>query len=404
MKALIVGGGIAGPAAAMALQQTGVEATVLEAWPEPTAEVGSYFTISPNGLYALDTIGALDLARGAGIPTRRNEMFGATGRTLGSISLGRPLQDGTVALTMKRSRLGSVLLDEARRRGIEARFDARVHSVASTAHQATVTLADGQTLEADLVVGADGVHSLVRGAIDVHAPRGRYVGLTNFGGITRGTPIARDLPPQAWHFVFGRKAFFGALATPDGDVVWFVNVPRTAITDDERRSTTAEQWRTWLAEQLAEDGGPGRALVQAGELELMADNTHDLPHVPTWHRDRLVIIGDAAHAPSPSSGQGASMALEDAVVLATSLRDTTSIPDGLARFESQRRERVERIVAVGARSGSAKIPGRVGRPIQEAVMRVLFRHVITERSQEWMTGHRVIWDEVTPVRAERPAT
>ena len=67
--------------------------------------------------------------------------------------------------------------------------------------------------------------------------------------------------------------------------------------------------------------GPAAELVADGVLELAGDNTYDLPHVPHWTRDRLVVVGDAAHAPSPSSGQGASMALEDAVVLATSVRD-----------------------------------------------------------------------------------
>lgn len=396
MKALIVGGGVAGPATALALHRAGIEASLLEAWPEPSGDVGSYFTIAPNGLHALATLEALDLARRAGFPTRRNIMIGAGGRSLGSMSLGRPLHDGTVALTMKRSRLSSLLLQEAVNRGIDVRFGARASSVTATAREATVTLQGGESLHADLVIGADGVHSVVRGAIDPHAPSGRYVGLTNFGGITKVTSIARDLPPEAWSFVFGHKAFFGAHPTPDGDVVWFVNVPRPAVSDEERRSTSAEQWRGWLAGLFADDAGPARALVEAGELELAADNTYDLPHVPLWHRDRLVIIGDAAHAPSPSSGQGASMALEDAVVLATSLRDAGSIAEALGLFQSNRRERVERIVAAGARSSSAKIHGPVGRVFKEAAMGVLFRHVITERSQEWMTGHRVAWAEPVP--------
>lgn len=393
MRALIVGGGIAGPAAAMALQRVGIEAVVLEAWPEPSGEVGSYFTVSPNGVHALDALGVLDQARQAGFATRENVMFGATGRKLGSISLGRPLDGGTVGLTMKRSRMGALLVQEARRRGIEVRFDARVTSASSTADSATVTLADGEALQADLVIGADGVHSVVRSAIDADAPRGRYVGLTNFGGITRAMPLAQNLEPEAWHFVFGHRAFFGAHPTPDGDVVWFVNAPRPAIGDDERRATSPEQWRTGLVELLVDDAGPGAALVEAGELELIADNTHDLPHVPRWHRDRMVVIGDAAHAPSPSSGQGASMALEGSIVLATSLRDAATVTAGLGRFEELRRGRVERIVAAGARSSSTKTPGRVGRIVQEAVLPLIFRYVVTERSQEWMTGYRVGWDE-----------
>ena len=192
-----------------------------------------------------------------------------------------------------------------------------------------MTLKDGTRDAGDLLIGTDGVHSLVRRSIDPTTPGGRYVGLTNFGGITRGTPIAADLQPEAWHFVFGKAAFFGAHPTPDGDVVWFVNVPEAEITREQRRATSLEQWQRRLVGLLAGDAGPAADLVRAGTLELAGDNTYDLPHVPTWSTGSAVVIGDAAHAPSPSSGQGASMALEDAVVLAQALRDNGNRPGGL---------------------------------------------------------------------------
>ncbi|MEP6799550.1 MAG: FAD-dependent monooxygenase, partial [Lapillicoccus sp.] len=369
MKALVVGGGVAGPATAMALQRVGIGATVLEAHPDSRGDVGSYFTVSPNGLHALDVLGCLDLAKGEGFSTRRNIMVGASGRELGTQSLGRPLADGTVAITLKRPRMAAILSTEARHRGIEVRGGTRVVSVASAADQASVTLDDGTVLHADLVVGADGVHSLVRRAIDPSAPAPRYVGLTNFGGITRGSALVAQLPTEAWHFVFGRHAFFGAHATPAGDVVWFVNEPRVKISLEERTTRSDEQWRRHLAGLAQDDVGPFQELITDGELELSGDNTYDLGHVPNWHRGRLVILGDAAHAPAPSSGQGASMALEDAVVLAASLQGATSVPSALAAFESTRRARVERIVAVGARSSSSKTAGPVGRVFQDAALR-----------------------------------
>ncbi len=140
---------------------------------------------------------------------------------------------------------------------------------------------------------------------------------------------------------------------------------------------------------LADDAGPAAELVRTGELELAADLTYDLGHVPTWWRGRLVLVGDAAHAPSPSSGQGASMALEDAVVLADALATAPDVAAGLAAYERRRRARVERIVKAGARSSSSKIPGRVGRVFQEAVLRLVFRVFVTDRSVAWMTDYRV---------------
>ena len=323
-------------------------------------------------------------------------MLGASGRHLGTVTAGAPLADGTQALTMKRSHLGRLLTEEARSRGVEVREGAKVVAASTDEGHAVVRLADGSALTADLVIGADGVHSTVRRAIDPTAPSPRYVGLTNFGGITRDTAIAAELPAESWSFIFGRRSFFGAHPTPDGDVVWFVNVPRPEISRQERTATTLDQWQQQLAELASDDSGPARALIESGELELAADNTYDLPHVPVWHRGRLALVGDALHAPSPSSGQGASMALEDGIVLAASLRDTDSVSGAFTAFESARRARVERIVAVGARSSSSKIPGRVGRVPMEAMMRLVFRYLVTERTQSWMTGHRVTLGAAQP--------
>ena len=397
MRALVIGGGVAGPATALALHRAGFDAEVLEGRPADPGDTGSFLTLAPNGVDALDTLGVLDGVRADAVPSRRNAMYGATGRLLGTVTLGRPIGDGTPALTLRRSRIASVVLEAAREAGVTTRYGARVRTVDPAG---AVTLEDGSVLEADLVVGADGVHSLVRAAIDPTAPRPRYVGLWNFGGLTRASPEADGLTPEQWHFVFGRRAFFGAHPTPAGDVLWFVNVPGAELSREERTARTTEEWREHLVDLLAGDAGPGAELVRTGELELVGDMTYDLGHVPTWWRDRAVLVGDAAHAPSPSAGQGAAMALEDAVVLADAIAAAPDLAAGLAAYEHRRRGRVERIVRAGARSSSSKIPGRVGRVFQEAVLRLVFGALVTDRSVAWMTDYRVS-DEVTTLPRRR---
>lgn len=216
------------------------------------------------------------------------------------------------------------------------------------------------------------------------------MGLTNFGGVTRRT--VPDGEPEAWHMLLGRRAFLGWYPTPDGDTVWFVNWPRPPIGREERARTTEDEWRSTLAALFADDAGPAAALVRAGRLELAADNTHDLPTVPVWHRERMVLVGDAAHAPAPSSGQGAALAAEDALVLAQALRDLPTIPAALAAYEAERRTRVERVVAAGARSSRGKVAGPVGRRVLDLVLPLVFRYVVTDRSTAWMYDHRVEWD------------
>ena len=237
-----------------------------------------------------------------------------------------------------------------------------------------------------MLIGADGVHSRVRPAIDPKAPSGRYVGLTNFGGFSPGA--GRDIEPEAWHLIFGRRAFFGYHATPAGDVVWFANVPRPAISQTERETTSEHAWRRQLASLFSDDRGPAVALIEAGRLELVADNTHDLGHVPMWHRGPMVLVGDAAHAPAPSSGQGASMAIEDAVVLAQALQRRPTIEEAFAAYERSRRERVEKIVAWGARSSSSKTPGVFGRAVRDLMLPLMFRYLVTPKSLAWMYDFR----------------
>ena len=395
MRLLVVGGGVAGPAVALAATRLGLQATVLERRPVLDPTEGSWLTVAPNGLDALEVLGVLEGARAVGHPSRLNRMYGATGRHLGDVTLGVPLEDGTVALTTRRSALAELLTDAAHRAGADVRLGAEVAAVHDDGDGVRAVLADGSVVEGDVLVAADGVRSRVRGAIDPAAPGARYVGLTNFGGITRSTSIGDTLTPQAWHFVFGRRSFFGAHPLPTGDVVWFANVPRPEISREERASTSEAQWLGWLAGLVADDAGPASGLVAAGHLELAGDNTFDLPHVPTWWRGRTVLVGDAAHAPSPSSGQGAAMALEDAVVLARSL--ATHGVDGLAAYERARRERVEGIVRAGARSSSAKIPGRVGRVPLETMLGLVFRSGVAARSTEGLTAHR-LGDRLSPTR------
>ena len=393
MHAVIVGGGIAGPATALALNRVGIASTVYESHGPADREVGSWLTVAPNGLDALDVLGVLPAIRSIGHPTRTNVMRGADGTELGRLPIGRPLSDGTPALTMKRSHLGYELAQECRRRGIDIRYEAALISANSAdGDGVTATFSDGSEASGDLLIGADGVKSRTRALIDSSAPAARYVGLVNFGGITGGTDLVRSVDasePAAWQFYFGRRAFFGCHPLPSGEVMWFVNEPREQVSVAEREATDESGWLTHLSRLFAEDAGPATSLIAGGRLELAGDNTHDLSHVPCWHRDSMIVIGDAAHAPAPSSGQGASIALEDAVVLAQCLRNASDVPSAFTAYEARRRVRVEKIVAAGARSSSAKTPGALTRPIRDATLKLVFRYAVTEKNTAWMYDHRL---------------
>jgi 2-polyprenyl-6-methoxyphenol hydroxylase-like FAD-dependent oxidoreductase len=387
-RALIIGGGPAGSTAALALQHVGVEAVVFEAYPRSRADVGSYLGVATNGLAALRAVDAHHIVRAAGFPTRKNVLWSHTGRHLATVPFGGALPDGTTSLTLKRARLSRVLEDEAIRRGVPVEFGKRLHSAVETSDGRVIArFADGSEAEGDLLIGTDGIHSVTRRLVDPTAPAPRYVGLTNFGGYTPDARLSYE--PDAWHMIFGRRAFFGFTLDLSGGAVWFANVPRPQISSAERAATTDDEWQRKLTALFADDRGPAVDLVRRGWLELAGDNTFDLPHVPRWHRGRMIVVGDAAHAPSPTSGQGASIAMEDGVVLAQCLRDLPSIPEAFDAYERLRRTRVERIVAVGARGSSAKVPGQVGRLFRDLMVPLFLRFFANERAMRWIFEYQV---------------
>jgi 2-polyprenyl-6-methoxyphenol hydroxylase-like FAD-dependent oxidoreductase len=389
LNALVVGGGVCGPVTAMALQRTGIDAVVYEAHGPGTRDAGSYLTVATNGLDALRAIDADDRVLDAGFPTRRTVLYSGTGKRLGTVPIGSARAERDVSHTIKRAQLHRVLYEEAARRGVRFEFGKRLVGADVIGSGVCATFDDESQAVGDLLVGCDGVHSVARTVIDPGAPRPRYVGLVNFGGYTPGSAVG---DPQAWHMIFGTRAFFGYAPDPAGGTVWFANVPRQPVSRRERESTTPEQWKQSLVDLFADDAGPAADLITAGSLQLAADNTHDLPTVPVWHKAPVIIIGDAAHAPSPSSGQGASMALEDGIVLSKCLRDIRSIQDAFEAFERIRRRRVERIVAQGARTSSSKAAGPVGRILRDLVLPFVFRHVVTEKSLAWMYEHHIDWE------------
>jgi FAD-dependent urate hydroxylase len=144
---------------------------------------------------------------------------------------------------------------------------------------------------------------------------------------------------------------------------------------------------------FAADDTPAVELIEATQGTLSGWATYDLPSVPTWHRGSMVVIGDAAHATAPSSGQGASMAIEDAIVLAKCLRDLPDVPRAFAAYEQLRRRRVERIVAHGERTSNSKAAGPFGRVLRDLMMPMILKRAANGGALAWMHDYHIDWDE-----------
>jgi 2-polyprenyl-6-methoxyphenol hydroxylase-like FAD-dependent oxidoreductase len=395
--ALIAGGGIAGPVTAMAMQKAGIDATVYEAYDRTADGVGAFLTLATNGLAALRALDLHTLVRDLGFDTP-SMSIGLGSEPFAVFGFGDPLPDGTVTQTITRAALYTALREEAVRRGVRIEYGKRLESASSGRDGVTATFSDGTTAQGDLLVGADGLRSTTRTIIDDKAPPPRYVPLLNAGGYARGLHL--DAEPGRMHMVFGRNCFYAYVVHPSGDVWWFAN-PR-----QPRELTSAElarvPWREKLLGLFSRQDGPAVDLIGATDEIFASWNTYDFPSVPTWHRDRMLIIGDAAHATSPASGQGASMAIEDAVTLGKCLRDIKDVPTAFARYESLRRKRVERVVKQGKRNGDGKTLGPVMRHVMPLVLKLAKP---SASGMRWLYGHRIDWDEpVVPpnVAGQRP--
>jgi 2-polyprenyl-6-methoxyphenol hydroxylase-like FAD-dependent oxidoreductase len=392
--ALVIGAGIAGPVTAAALQRAGFDPVIYEAYETNADGVGAFLGLALNGIAALRTFDLDHCVLARGFATPRTVITNGRGRVLADFRQGGALPDGTRAVTLTRDDLCAALVEEVAGRGIPVIRGKRLVDVEDTGYGVRAHFADGTTAEGDVLVGADGIRSVTRTLIDPEAPLPRYVGFLNTAGYAHGLDLG--LEPGVNHLVFGKRCFFGYVVHPDGDVWWFANPPRREDPDPaELAAVPADEWRGQLREMFRDDDVPALAAIDHTERISTGWVTYDMPSVPTWHRGRMVLLGDAAHAVSPSAGQGASMAIEDAVVLARCLRDLPDPAAAFQAFEATRRPRVERIVAQGRRNGSGKTAGPVARVFRDAMMPVAMSTMFRGGRDpfRWIWDHRIDWDE-----------
>lgn len=360
MRVLIIGGGIAGSAAALALHQAGLRPAVYEAHPDDGADIGAFLTLASNGMRALGQIGAAQAVAEAGFPLTGLRLLDASGAVLTDGPLGAHDHPLTRFRCLRRAELGAVLQREVRRRGIPISHGARLVSVTEDGTGVVAGFADGRSAGGDLLIGADGLNSTVRALLSPAEPR--YAGQKVFYGYT--TDAAPPTPNRAGviTMVRGSATAFGYACSPVGEVFWFARVSGPPVSDAEIADATPARWRDLLVPLLRPDATPAAELVAATSDRLMVTNACDLHLGQPWRTRRTVLIGDAAHAASPATGQGASMALEDAVILAKALRDAPTTAAALADYERLRRPRVENnIVASAALSAGRTPPPNDGR-------------------------------------------
>ena len=401
MKALVVGGGVGGPAVALFLRRLGWDVEIIEAARQPDAHAGAFLNVATNGLAVLTELGVTDRLRTDAHPCPHMVMWSGRGKRLGEVPNGPAGQPERGSVIVRRGWLQQVLREAALEANVPVTFGARLASLEEHPGGMLATTTDGRLFDADVVIGADGIGSVTRRFVDAAASEPTYSGLVGLGGFAHGTGL--EPTPGHQHFVFGRRSFFGYLVRDDGTVYWFANSTRPEPSREDLRAMPAEAWLDELRELHRDDAPPVPQILAAADTTVGAYPIYDLMQVEHWHRGRAVLLGDAVHATSPSAGQGAALTLEDAETLARCLRDIDIPEEAFVRYADLRRNRTDAIVAY-ARSINAQkrtSSSRLAMAVRDLMLPLFLRRIGRDTRSNWVYDWPSAWSE--PVILESAA-
>lgn len=347
----IAGAGTGGLALALALRRRGMNPVVFEKKTEAQIRTeGLFLTLAPNGVNALRALGLADAVVAAGLMTTGLRLFNERGKSLGLMDYGSHSDRfGAPSVTIRRGALSAALLDAVQQAGIDIRFATPVDDVAQ--HDAEVQVTAAGTAERfDALVACDGLRSQVRRRSFPDLPPPHYTGLIGTGGLVDVPGVAST--DGIMNMTFGRRAFFGYLAEPGRPVMWFNTYPApesaTGAIDDPAA------YARFIAGLHRGDPLDNARIIGAVRSIERNYPIYDMPELPHWSQGRVLLMGDAAHAVAPHSGQGASMAIEDGVVLAACLEADSGVEGAFDRFFRLRQARTQTVIRIGRMAGSQK--------------------------------------------------
>jgi salicylate hydroxylase len=339
----IIGAGIGGLTAAIALRRAGKDALVFEQ-AKQFSRVGADINLTPNAVRALDGLGVGEALREtAARPTHRISRTWDTGEVTSRLEMAEAAETnyGAPQLTMHRADLLRALEDALPSESVQ--LGMRLQTIEDAPGGITLRFANGTTRVVDALVGADGIHSVVRSAI-CGPEHPRVTGVVAYRAVVPAERVASVPGLEAFTKWWG--------PTPESQIVAFpISRGREIFIF---ATTPQESWRdeSWTTDGSVEELRAGyagfepnaRALLDACD-RVQKTALYERDPLPFWSRGSMTMLGDACHPMMPFMAQGAGMAIEDAIVLTRSLAesDETGIPEAFKRYEAARRDRASRI-------------------------------------------------------------
>jgi 2-polyprenyl-6-methoxyphenol hydroxylase-like FAD-dependent oxidoreductase len=332
---LIVGGGIAGMTLAMALERSGIRSEIVEVNPEWTV-LGVGISLQGPALRALRMVGVLDQCVENGFGYSHFRACNARGQVIGTVELPRLNgADYPATIGILRQAVHSILKDAVAKAAVPVRVGVTVASLEQDDDGVAVEFTDGTRASYDLVVGSDGTSSKIRDLVF-------ETGMPSYTGqaVWRAT-VSRPPEVQARYSFFGprNKAGFNPVSNTEMYVYLVQNAPDFIRIPDNR---LPEVMREQLSDFCGLLAAAREEITDPNDIVYRPIRSHLLP--PPWHRQRVVVIGDAAHTTTPHMAAGAGLAVEDSVVLALLLQSAHSLSDALETFMTRRFARCRMVV------------------------------------------------------------
>ena len=336
--ALIVGAGIGGLSAGIALRQAGWNVRIFERSSSPR-ELGFGLALAPNAIAALRELGVADMLLARGFAPLRGEVRRMDGSVLKRAEFPPPAALGGPMVIALRSALHGALLDAVGADAIALASDATGFTV--NGDRVTLHLADGSKAEGDLLVGADGTGSVIRKGLHPSEPPPRDSGLVAVRGAVHG--VVHHLGENSAIYYLGPGVESAIVRASDTGIYWFLSLARELVPSGLRDPAAI------VAHMSPKFDATFRAITSATD-DLRVDDLVDRDPIPFWGNGVVTLLGDAAHPVLPHTGQGAAQAIVDAVALGKALSGANSIEPALRSYEADRRKKTAALIAQGRRT------------------------------------------------------